>query len=339
MTKKVAVLGAGSWGSILADILTENGHDIRLWSNVPAQVAEMNEFHTNKHYLEDYTYSKDLHAYEDLKEALDQVDAILFVVPTKASRIVAKQVAAILEETGNKPIIIHASKGLEQVTHKRISEVIEEEIPADIRGSVVVFSGPSHAEEVANRDLTTIVSASTDPEAASFVQDLFMNKFLRIYTNNDVIGVEMGAAMKNIIAVGAGMLHGMGYGDNAKAALITRGLAEIARLGTSFGANQLTFMGLSGVGDLIVTATSVHSRNWRAGDQLGQGKSLDAVVADMGMVIEGVGTAKAAYELAQQQGIDMPITNAIYDVLYNNKEIKSVIEALINREGKSELAE
>ena len=201
---------------------------------------------------------------------------------------------------------------------------------------MVVLSGPSHAEEVARQDITLITAASEDLANAKKVQALFMNDYLRIYTNSDVVGVETGAAFKNVIAIGAGALHGLGYGDDAKAALMTRGLAEISRLGVSFGADPLTFIGLSGVGDLIVTCTSVHSRNWRAGDQLGQGKSLEDVIANMGMVIEGINTCKAAYELAQQKGIEMPITQAIYNVLYKQADIKSEIANLMQREGKTE---
>lgn len=337
MKEKVAVLGAGSWGSILASVLDENGHDVWLWSNSQNQVDELNNHHTNEHYIPGYKYSETLHATVDLKEAVDGAKAVLFVVPTKVIRLVANQLVDVLSELKQKPLIIHASKGLELGSHKRISEVIAEEIPSDLRREIVVLSGPSHAEEVAKKDITLITSACENLEAAKEVQELFMNNYLRIYTNTDVIGVETGAAFKNVVAIGAGALHGLGYGDDAKAALMTRGLAEISRLGVAFGADPLTFIGLSGVGDLIVTCTSVHSRNWRAGDQLGQGKKLDEVIEDMGMVIEGINTCKAAYELAQQKGIEMPITEAIYHVLYENKDIKEEINLLMRREGKAEL--
>ncbi|ETY75284.1 glycerol-3-phosphate dehydrogenase [Lactiplantibacillus fabifermentans T30PCM01] len=337
MTEKIAVLGAGSWGSILANLLDENGNEVRLWSYSPAQVAELNDHHTNERYVHDFHYSESLTAYSDLAAALDGVAAILFVVPTKAIRSVAQQVAAVLAQTGNRPIIVHASKGLELGTHKRLSQVLAEEIPADLRQAIVVLSGPSHAEEVAKRDITLITAASEDDDAAKLVQDAFMNDYFRIYTNHDVIGVELGAALKNIIALGAGALHGLGYGDDAKAALMTRGLAEISRLGVALGAEPLTFIGLSGVGDLIVTATSVHSRNWRAGNELGAGQDLQTVIDTMGMVIEGIPSTKAAYELAQQQNIEMPITEAIYDVLYKGADIKEVIPQLMRREGKPEI--
>lgn len=336
MTEKIAVLGAGSWGSVLAKVLVENGHEVALWSNSQAQVDELNQQHTNAKYLPDLIYPEALKATTDLKAAVKDAGTVLFVVPTKVIRLVAQQLIEVLEELGTKPLIVHASKGLELGSHKRISEVITEEIPTKYRSGMVVLSGPSHAEEVARQDITLITAASEDLANAKKVQALFMNDYLRIYTNSDVVGVETGAAFKNVIAIGAGALHGLGYGDDAKAALMTRGLAEISRLGVSFGANPLTFIGLSGVGDLIVTCTSVHSRNWRAGNQLGQGKSLEDVIANMGMVIEGINTCKAAYELAQQKGIEMPITQAIYNVLYKQADIKSEIANLMQREGKTE---
>lgn len=336
MTEKIAVLGAGSWGSVLAKVLVENGHEVALWSNSQAQVDELNQQHTNTKYLPDLIYPEALKATTDLKAAVKDAGTVLFVVPTKVIRLVAQQLIEVLEELGTKPLIVHASKGLELGSHKRISEVIAEEIPTKYRSGMVVLSGPSHAEEVARQDITLITAASEDLANAKKVQALFMNDYLRIYTNSDVVGVETGAAFKNVIAIGAGALHGLGYGDDAKAALMTRGLAEISRLGVSFGADPLTFIGLSGVGDLIVTCTSVHSRNWRAGDQLGQGKSLEDVIANMGMVIEGINTCKAAYELAQQKGIEMPITQAIYNVLYKQADIKSEIANLMQREGKTE---
>ena len=336
MTEKIAVLGAGSWGSVLAKVLVENGHEVALWSNSQAQVDELNQQHTNAKYLPDLIYPEALKATTDLKAAVKDAGTVLFVVPTKVIRLVAQQLIEVLEELGTKPLIVHASKGLELGSHKRISEVITEEIPTKYRSGMVVLSGPSHAEEVARQDITLITSASEDLANAKKVQALFMNDYLRIYTNSDVVGVETGAAFKNVIAIGAGALHGLGYGDDAKAALMTRGLAEISRLGVSFGADPLTFIGLSGVGDLIVTCTSVHSRNWRAGNQLGQGKSLEDVIANMGMVIEGINTCKAAYELAQQKGIEMPITQAIYNVLYKQADIKSEIANLMQREGKTE---
>lgn len=337
MTVKIAVLGAGSWGTILANLLVENGHQVELWGNDPKKVAEINEQHTNTHYLPDFKIDPQLHATIDLNVALDQVDVVLFVIPTQAIRAVAEQIVPVMIAKKVKPVIVTASKGLEQGTHKRISEVLTEAIPETNRNGIVVLSGPSHAEDVAEKDITTLTAASSDLIQAQWIQEIFMNDYFRLYTNPDVVGVEMGAALKNVIALGAGALNGLGYGDNTKAALMTRGLAEISRLGVAMGANPLTFIGLSGVGDLIVTGTSVHSRNWRAGNALGKGQKLADVLANMGMVVEGVATCKAAYELAQQRSVDMPITRAIYNVLYEDCDIKTEIAYLMRRSGKPEI--
>lgn len=334
MTKqKIAVLGPGSWGTALAQVLNDNGHDVRLWGNIPEQIEEINTHHTNTHYFKDVVLDPSIKAYLDLKEALDQVDAILFVVPTKVTRLVAKQVAELLN---HKVTIMHASKGLEPGTHERLSTILEEEIPAELRSEVVVVSGPSHAEETIVRDLTLITAASKDLDTAKYVQNLFSNTYFRLYTNTDVIGVETAGALKNIIAVGAGALHGLGFGDNAKAAVITRGLAEITRLGVKLGADPLTYSGLSGVGDLIVTGTSVHSRNWRAGDALGRGEKLEDIERNMGMVIEGISTTKVAYEIAQELGVYMPITTAIYQSIYEGADIKETILSMMSNELRSE---
>lgn len=333
MGSKIAVLGAGSWGSALANVLVENGHHVRIWTRDDAQQNEINMNHTNKHYLPSFQFPDKIVATTDLNKAIDGVEAILFVIPTSGMREVTQKVNELLEW---KVTIIHASKGLERHTHKRISTIIEEELSSDFINGVVALSGPSHAEEVVKRDLTTITAASINIESARYVQSLFINDYFRVYTNTDIIGVEIGAALKNIIAIGAGIIAGLGYGDNAKAGLVTRGLAEISRLGIELGADPLTFMGLSGVGDLIVTCTSQHSRNWRAGYQLGKGEKIDSVLQNMGMVVEGVATTQAAFELAQNHNIEMPITEAIYDVLYKDAEVKHVILNLMQREGKAE---
>ncbi len=334
MTKqKIAVLGPGSWGTALAQVLNDNGHEVRLWGNIPAQIEELNTSHTNKHYFQDVVLDENIKAFLDLKEAIADVTAILFVVPTKVTRLVAKQVAEIID---HKVVVMHASKGLEPGTHERLSTILEEEIPAQYRSEIVVVSGPSHAEETIVRDITLITAASKDIEAAKYVQKLFSNHYFRLYTNTDVVGVETAGALKNIIAVGAGALHGMGYGDNAKAAIITRGLAEITRLGVKLGADPLTFSGLSGVGDLIVTGTSVHSRNWRAGDALGRGEKLEDIEKNMGMVIEGISTTKVAYEIAQELGVYMPITTAIYKSIYEGADIKESIMEMMSNEFRSE---
>ncbi|MGO2924856.1 NAD(P)H-dependent glycerol-3-phosphate dehydrogenase [Pseudolactococcus laudensis] len=331
--KKIAVLGPGSWGTALSQVLNDNGHEVRIWGNVPEQIAEINENHTNKRYFSDVVLDDKITGYNDLSAALAGIDAILFVVPTKVTRLVAKQVAEVLD---HKVVVMHASKGLEQGTHERISTILEEEIPADLRSEVVVVSGPSHAEETIVRDLTLITAASKNLEDAKYVQELLSNDYFRLYTNDDVIGVETAAALKNVIAVGAGALHGLGFGDNAKAAIITRGLAEITRLGVAMGANPMTYIGLSGVGDLIVTGTSIHSRNWRAGDALGRGEKLADIEANIGMVIEGVSTTKVAHELAEMLSVDMPIVDTIYNVIYQNADIRESIIKLMRREGRPE---
>jgi len=333
MGSKLAVLGAGSWGSALASVLDENGHHVTIWTRDESQKNEINTDHTNKHYLPEFKFPKHITATTDLEKAVIGVDAIVVVIPTSGIRELAQKLNNILD---SKITVIHASKGLERQTHKRISTILEEELPAEFITGIVALSGPSHAEEVIKRDLTTITAASTRLESAKYVQSLFINDYFRVYTNPDIIGVEIGAALKNIIALGAGIISGLGYGDNAKAGLVTRGLAEISRLGIELGADPLTFMGLSGVGDLIVTCTSVHSRNWRAGYQLGKGEKIDSVLENMGMVVEGVSTTQAAYELAKEHAIEMPITEALYNVLYKDAEVKHVILNLMKREGKAE---
>lgn len=331
--QKIAVLGPGSWGTALAQVLNDNGHEVVIWGDNAAQIADINDNHKNSRYFADVLLSAEIQATLELTEALAAADSVLFVVPTKATREVAQKVAAILD---HKVHVMHASKGLEQGTHERLSTILEEEIPADKRGEITVVSGPSHAEETIVRDITLISAAAKSIQDARYAQDLFSNDYFRLYTNTDVVGVETAGALKNIIAVGAGALYGLGYGDNAKAAIITRGLAEITRLGVAMGANPMTYSGLSGVGDLIVTGTSVHSRNWRAGDALGRGEKLEDIERKMGMVIEGVSTTKAAYELSQQMGIEMPITEAIYKVLYENFPARNAILEIMRRETRDE---
>ncbi|MDA1547148.1 MULTISPECIES: NAD(P)H-dependent glycerol-3-phosphate dehydrogenase [Bacillus cereus group] len=332
--RKVTVIGAGSWGTALSMVLADNGHEVRIFGNNKQQIREINEQHTNKAYLPGIQLSKGIKGYESLEEAMAGVNIVLLVVPTKAIRGVMRNLKSIVKQ----PItIIHASKGIEPGSFKRISEMIEEEMPKELVESIVVLSGPSHAEEVSLRHPTTVTAASYHLQAAEDTQRLFMNNNFRVYTNRDVIGVELGGALKNIIALGAGISDGLDYGDNAKAALISRGLTEITRLGCEMGANPLTFAGLTGVGDLIVTCTSIHSRNWRAGNLLGKGHNLDEVLENMGMVVEGVRTAEAAYHLAKKVNVEMPITNAIYNVLFNGKSAKEEVDMLMGRNGKGEI--
>lgn len=330
---KIAVLGAGSWGTALSIVLADNGHDVRLWSHRQDQVEEINHTHRNKKYL-DTTIPEQIKAYHTLEEAVKDVSVVVIVVPTKAVREVCNQLSSVLKQ---RAVIIHASKGIEPKTLKRVSEMISEELDNYKYEDIVVLSGPSHAEEVALRQPTTVTVSSLNTENAQIAQDLFINKSFRVYTSPDIIGIELGGALKNIIALGAGISDGLGYGDNAKAALITRGLAEIARLGTSLGANPLSFLGLPGVGDLIVTCTSVHSRNWRAGNLLGKGVKLDDVLDQMGMVVEGVRTVKAAYQFAEEQHVEMPITTGIHQILFDGKDPKDIVEQLMNRNKREEM--
>lgn len=326
--EKVAVIGAGSWGTALAIVLSDNGHEVRLWGHNEAQIDEINHSHTNKKYLPDIKLPTTIKGYSSLSDALSDLNIIILAVPTKAIREVMRK---IVDCKPDSLTIVHVSKGIEPDTLLRISEIIEQEMDISLLQDVVVLSGPSHAEEVSLRHPTTVAVTSRNMVAAEGIQDLFINSNFRVYTNPDVVGVEIGGALKNIIALAAGISDGLGFGDNAKAALMTRGLAEIARLGTKMGANPLTFSGLAGIGDLIVTCTSVHSRNWRAGNMLGKGKSLDEVLDNMGMVVEGVRTTKAAYQLSQKYDVSMPITNVLYDVLFNGLNPKVGVESLMGR--------
>ncbi|WLD91838.1 NAD(P)H-dependent glycerol-3-phosphate dehydrogenase [Alkalihalobacillus sp. AL-G] len=326
--KRVAVIGAGSWGTALAMVLADNGHDVRLWARRPEQVDEINKEHTNKRYLPEIQLPQNIIATTDLEEVIAKTDTIVLVTPTKAMREILQSLKVLLKS----PVtIVHASKGIEPDTLLRVSEVIGDEIPEQLRKDIVVLSGPSHAEEVSLRQPTTVTVSSKDLKTAEQIQDLFINPNFRVYTNPDIIGVELGGALKNIIALGAGLSDGLGYGDNAKAALLTRGLAEIARLGTIMGAKPLTFAGLSGLGDLVATCTSVHSRNWRAGNLLGKGQTLDEVLGNIGMVVEGVRTTNAAHQLAQKEGVEMPIVNELYDVLFHSKSPKEAVDSLMKR--------
>ncbi|MDQ0218999.1 NAD(P)H-dependent glycerol-3-phosphate dehydrogenase [Peribacillus cavernae] len=333
-TKSIAVIGAGSWGTALAMVLADNHHEVRLWGHKKNQINEINEQHTNRKYLPEIELPAGITGYSSLGQALEGITDIILAVPTKAIRGVLGQI----RELAKKPLmVVHVSKGIEPDTLLRISEMIEEEMPAELLKDVVVLSGPSHAEEVSQRHPTTVAVSSKNMAAAERIQDLFINQNFRVYTNPDIVGVEIGGALKNIIALAAGITDGLGYGDNAKAALITRGLAEISRLGTAMGANPLTFSGLAGIGDLIVTCTSIHSRNWRAGNLLGKGQNLNEVLENMGMIVEGVRTTKAAFQLAEKYSVNMPITNALYNVLFNGRNVKESVDILMNRTKTAEM--
>nr|WP_295972396.1 NAD(P)H-dependent glycerol-3-phosphate dehydrogenase [uncultured Bacillus sp.] len=330
----VAVIGAGSWGTALSMVLADNGHEVRLWSHNPDQVKEINRSHTNRKYLPEIVLPEQIAANDSLEETLAGLEIIVLAVPTKAIR----EVLGKIKQVQKTPlIIVHVSKGIEPDSLLRVSEMIEDEMPSELVESIVVLSGPSHAEEVSLRRPTTVAVSSKQIKVAERIQDLFINGSFRVYTNPDIVGVEIGGALKNIIALAAGISDGLGYGDNAKAALMTRGLAEISRLGMKMGANPLTFAGLAGLGDLIVTCTSVHSRNWRAGNLLGKGHKLQEVLDNMGMVVEGVRTTKAAWQLAKKYGVEMPITNALYDVLFHNVDPKDAVDILMTRGKAKEL--
>lgn len=331
--EKVTVLGAGSWGTALSIVLADNGHDVCLWSHRVEQVDHINKTRKNDPYL-DVLLPNNITAYSSMKQAVQDTTAIIIVVPSHAIREVCQQLNNFLPEDIT---IVHATKGIEPESLKRISVMITEELANYPVDNIVVLSGPSHAEEVALRHPTTVTVASVNEKKAKHAQSIFFNESFRVYTSSDLIGVELGGALKNIIALGAGLSDGLGFGDNAKAALITRGLAEITRLGTALGANPLSFLGLSGVGDLIVTSTSVHSRNWRAGHLIGKGHTLNDVLGDMGMVVEGVQTTKAAFQLSKKFQVEMPITEGIYEVLFNDKNPHAIVEQLMSREKRKEL--
>ena len=331
--EKVTVLGAGSWGTALAVVLAENGHDTLLWTHRADQAKEINEQHTNNKYLNNTTLPENLKATNDLSIAANYGDTIVVAVPTKAIREVCGNLNNVLH---TEKLFVHVSKGIEPDSLLRISELILETVKPELLSDIVVLSGPSHAEEVVLQHPTTVTAACLNLQAAEKVQDLFMNHYFRVYTNDDVISVEIGGALKNVIALAAGITDGLQYGDNAKAALITRGLAEISRLGEKMGGNTVTFSGLTGMGDLIVTCTSVHSRNWRAGNMLGKGMKLQEVLDQMGMVVEGVRTTKAAYQLAKKYDVPMPITEQLYDVLFADKTPKEAVDILMGRLKKRE---
>ena len=335
---KIAVLGAGSWGTVLGSMLADKGYEIVLYGNNAKVNDEVNQHHTNEHYMKNWQVNQTVTATGDLNQALKDAEIVLFVLPTQAIRSGAQNVSRVLQKTNAKPLIVTATKGIEPGSKKLISEILTEEIYPDDEDKIVAISGPSHAESVAQKDLTAISCASTSRENAQKVQQLFSNDYFRLYTNNDLIGVEVAGAVKNVIAIAAGILVGKHYGDDAKAALMTRGLAEITRLGVNyFGADPMTFSGLSGIGDLIVTCTSVNSRNWRCGKQLGEGKSLDYILQNMGQVVEGATTVKAVHELCQEKQIDMPISEAIYRVLYLNSNVDDEITKMMGRSPKQEI--
>ena len=326
----ISIIGSGGWGTAVAVMLANKGYDIMLWSWIQEETDRLNRDRENREFLPGVKLPGNILCTHDIALCTEKADLIITAAPSPATRTTAKTLAPHVKE-GQK--IINISKGLENHSLKRLSQVYEEEIP---QADISVMSGPSHAEEVSRNIPTTNVVASRSHETARFIQDVLMGDNFRIYTSDDIIGVELGGALKNVIALCAGICDGLGYGDNTKAALMTRGLAEIARLGTAMGAKATTFMGLSGVGDLIVTCTSMHSRNRRAGILLGQGKTLQETLDEVHMVGEGVNTVTAAYELAKKYGVEMPIVEKAYGILYEGQDAREAVLALMRRQKRGE---
>ena len=325
---KIAIIGSGSWGTAIAVTLAEKGYDIYLWSYILEESDRLNNDRENKEFLPGVALPENIVCTHDMGKCIDGAEVIVTAVPSPATRTTAKQMAEFVCD-GQK--IVNISKGLEK--DLRLSEVYRDEIP---KADISVLSGPSHAEAVSRKVPTTVVVASNNEETAKFLQNVFMTKAFRIYTSSDVIGVELGGALKNVIALCAGISDGLGYGSNTKAALITRGVAEITRLGVAMGAKASTFAGLSGLGDLIVTGTSTLSRNHTAGELLGKGMPLDEVLNTVHMVVEGVNTATAAYNLGKKYGVETPIIDQAYAVLYEGLNPREAVDNLMTREKKSE---
>ena len=324
---KAAVIGSGAWGTALAIRLCKNGHDVTMWTFEKDLIQEMETTRHNPR-LPGAVLPEGLKISGDYACA-SGCDLVVMASPSFPLRSVCKGVAPFIDE---KAVVVSVTKGLEANTHLRMSQVVAQETGKD----VVVLSGPSHAEEVAQDVPTGLLAASEQQALAEFVQDAFMSDELRVYTSADPVGAELGAALKNVIALCAGIADGMGCGDNTKAMLMTRGLTETARLGVALGAHKETFAGLAGVGDLIVTCTSVHSRNRRAGILIGQGKGAQEAMQEVGAVVEGYYAAKSAYELGKAKGIDMPITEAAYKVLYEGANVKDAVQQLLSRNRKAE---
>lgn len=334
MGKKIGILGAGSWATAVSVLLAQKGYQVKLWSIIPEQIKEINEARENKSFLPGITIPTGVEAMGDLGQTLNDAEAVVFGVPSHAFREVVRKA---LPHIPGDAILINLAKGIEEDNLCRMSQVFTREAGVSMTWRYVVLSGPSHAEEVARKVPTAVVVASSCVESAEYAQDLFMCDFFRVYTSTDVSGVELGGALKNIIALGTGIADGLGYGDNSKAALMTRGLTEISRMGMFMGANPLTFAGLAGVGDLIVTCTSMHSRNRRAGIALGRGKSLDEALAEVKMVVEGVRTTRAARRLAQSLSIEMPITEQIHQVLFAGLSPAIAVNRLMTRDKTREM--
>lgn len=330
--KSIAILGAGTWGIALAKMLKNTGKQVTVWSALPSEIEELKK--TNIHpKLPNVKLPLGIDYTADLEEALNDKDIIMFAVPSVFVRDTAKKCKNYIKDN---QIIVDVAKGIESDTLMTLTQVINDEIKNDTV-KYAALSGPTHAEEVSLDMPTTIVSACSDIEVAKLVQDFFSSSFMRVYTNTDIKGIEICGALKNIIALATGISRGLGYGDNATAALITRGLAELSRLGKSVGCSPYTFSGLTGMGDLIVTCTSLHSRNNNAGFLIGQGLSVNEAVKKVGMVVEGINALPAAVKLAKKYGVDMPIIFAVNEVVNGNESPQNAVNSLLNRELKAEV--
>jgi glycerol-3-phosphate dehydrogenase (NAD(P)+) len=323
---KVSFLGAGSWGTALAIMLAKNGHEVTLWSAVESEIDMLVEFREHKNRLPGVKLPDSIRLTKELPEACEGYDLVVFSVASPFVRETACRAAAYIPE---KQRIVNVAKGIENDTLMTLRDVILEELPDR---DVAVLSGPSHAEEVAISVPTTVVVGAAGRETAEFIQEIFMNENFRVYTSSDIIGIELGGSVKNVIALAAGVLDGLGLGDNTRAALMTRGISEISRLGVKMGGRMETFMGLSGIGDLIVTCTSEHSRNHTAGYLIGQGYTTDAAMKQVNQVVEGVYSAKAAKALADKYQVSMPIVEQINKVLFENQSVSDAIHELLVRD-------
>ncbi len=326
---KVAVLGAGSWGSALAKVLAEKGDHVRLWARRADLVDEIEKTRVNSRYLPGARFPDTLSATSDLGEALSHVDMVVFVAPSHATRDVARAAAPLIPRNAT---IVSATKGIENESLQFIDEVLKEELPAELHARFAFLSGPSFAKELALHLPTGVVIASHDPNVRDAVMARFHTPYLRVYGSDDVVGVECGGALKNVIAIAAGAIDGMGLGHNTRAILITRGLAEIARVAVARGGSPLTLSGLSGMGDLVLTCTGELSRNRTVGMELGKGRSLGEILATLGHVAEGVKTAKSAHELSKKLNVEMPITQEVYSVLYEDKPVHDAAKTLMGRD-------
>lgn len=333
---KIAVIGAGSWGTAIASTLVKKGHETILWAREPDVVQGINTDHRNPVFLSDVVVPAALAATGDVVEALQGAEVAVFVVPSHAMRTVVRTARPALE---GAITLLSLTKGIEEASLMRMSEVIKSEVGPSAVGRLAVLSGPNHAEEVIREIPSATVVAADDPVVARMLQEAFMTPFFRVYTNTDTIGVELAGATKNIVAIAAGMSDGLGFGDNTKASLMTRGLAEITRLGVVMGASPLTFSGLAGVGDLVVTCFSRLSRNRSVGECIAKGRSLAQISRETRMVAEGVHTTRAVHELAPKVGVDMPITDLVYAVLYEGKSAGDCVQALMTRAATEEVKE